>query len=141
MSEDSLQLSWTWETGASLSFQGRGAASEGCSNHTSVHPVHQHTTQSKGFTCPSLGCLPQRASLLGTQAEYCHPKVPSHVPSVNPALVVFDPCHLLTETLRHREGRSLLKDMDRRAEALSRQAGTHPALLPTTQPSLAPTRL
>lgn len=72
------------------------------------------------------------------------PKVPSHVPSVNPALVVFDTCHLLTETLRHREGKKLAQGHGTEKSRSPQQAGRDSHLLLssfTTQSSLAPTRL
>lgn len=80
----------------------------------------------------------------GLRLSTATPKVPSHVPYVNPALVVFDLCHLLTETLRHREGKKLAQGHRAEKNRSPQQAGQSSHLLLssfTTRPSLAPTRL
>lgn len=97
------------EAGMSLISKGEEVASEGWSNtHPSILCTNTRL-RAKGFpylSQPGVPALGEHACW-GFRLRTATPKVPSHVPSVSPALVVFDLCHLLTETLRHREGKKL----------------------------------
>lgn len=140
LSEDSLQLSCR-KLGHPSFPRERGRLQKDGVTHTSVHPMHQHTTQNKGVSLPvpAWGACLGGASLLGTQAEYCHPKGTQPCPFCKPSFSCVSSVlssHQDTEAQRGEEACS------RTCEEKSRspqQAGQDSHLLLssfTTRPSL-----
>ena len=128
-----------WEAGMSLISKGEGAASEGWSN---AHTLCTNTRlRTKGFPYLSQPGVPASGEhpCWGLRLSTATPRVPSHVPSVNPAVVVSDLCYLLTKTLRHREGKKLVQGHGTEKSRSPQQAGQDSHLLLssfTMQPSL-----